>query len=122
MDDNRRFTRLPQDAKACLVLPEQTIDGEIHDVSLKGALFLALSEDLPQQWRDHEGTLNIELNDSDVVISMNVRLAFIDGHHAGLEVTTLGLDSASHLRRLVELNLGAEELLQRELGMLWDNR
>ncbi|MFY0665321.1 MAG: PilZ domain-containing protein [Natronospirillum sp.] len=122
MDDNRRFTRLPQDAKACLVLPELTIDGELHDISLKGALFLALSDDLPQQWRDHEGTLNIELSEGDVVISMNVRLAFIDGHHAGLEVTTLGLDSASHLRRLVELNLGAEELLQRELGMLWDNR
>lgn len=121
MDDNRRFTRLPQDAKACLLMADRTIDGEVHDISLKGALFLALSDDLPHQ-RDHEGTLNIELNDGDVVISMNVRLAFIDGHHAGLEVTTLGLDSASHLRRLVELNLGAEELLQRELGMLWDNR
>ncbi|MFC3852364.1 PilZ domain-containing protein [Salinispirillum marinum] len=122
MDDNRRFTRLPLEARACLVLPSVTLDGEVHDISLKGALFLALSDDLPDNCRGTEGTLNIELNDNDLMLTMHVRVAYVDGHHAGLALTTVGIDSASHLRRLVELNLGNEELLERELALLWDNR
>ena len=122
MEDARRFTRLPVTLNACLTFPEMTVDGEIHDLSLKGALMLCLTESIPEQYIGHDGTLNLELNDGDLVLTMSVRIAHVEDHYTGVEFLEMGIDTISHLRRLVELNLGSGEILQRELGLLWDNR
>ena len=39
-------------------------------------------------------------------------------HHLGLFCHHIDIDSITHLRRLIELNLGDETLLQRELAEL----
>lgn len=122
MEDTRRFTRLPVTLNASLVFPDQTIDGEVHDLSLKGALMLCFSAAVPPDWRGHDGMLNLELNDGELALTMLVRVAHVEDHYTGLEFLEMDIDTISHLRRLVELNLGAEDVLQRELGMLWDNR
>lgn len=122
MEDTRRFTRLPVTLNACLAFSEMTIDGEVHDLSLKGALILCLSESIPEHFIGHDGTLNLELNGGELVLTMTARVAHIEDHYTGVEFLEMGIDTISHLRRLVELNLGSEEALQRELGLLWDNR
>ena len=49
---------------------------------------------------------------------MNCQLAHCHGRLAGLVCTSIDLDSITHLRRLVELNLGDPDLLDRELSAL----
>ena len=122
MEDTRRFTRLPISLNASLAFPDRTLEGELHDISLKGALILCAAEPVPPEFLGHEGILNLELNDSELVLTMSARVVHLEEHYAGLEFLEMGIDTISHLRRLVELNLGLEDVLQRELAMLWDNR
>jgi hypothetical protein len=49
---------------------------------------------------------------------METRVTHIEGRYAGLDCHNIDLDSVTHLRRLVEFNLGSEELLERELSAL----
>ncbi|MCH8550517.1 MAG: PilZ domain-containing protein [Natronospirillum sp.] len=122
MEDTRRFTRLPITLQARLTFADQVLEGELHDVSLKGALMLALGDPLPPDSIGHPGALKLDLNDGELVLAMAVRVAHLEDHYIGLEFTEMDIDTISHLRRMVELNLGLDDVLQRELGMLWDNR
>ena len=49
---------------------------------------------------------------------MNVKVAHVEGRYAGLVCEGIDIDSVTHLRRLVELNLGDPDLLDRELSSL----
>jgi 7-cyano-7-deazaguanine synthase len=49
---------------------------------------------------------------------MEARIVHVEGRHVGLLCLSMDLASATHLHRLVELNLGAPELLDRELSAL----
>ncbi len=74
----------------------------------------------PQDWngdpqRPFEARLYLGL---DVLIRMEISLAWARDGLLGFECQHIDLDSISHLRRLVELNLGDEELLERELALL----
>jgi hypothetical protein len=51
-------------------------------------------------------------------IKMQVRLTHEDNGQLGFVCQHIDLDSISHLRRLIELNLGDEEELHRELAAL----
>lgn len=122
MEDTRRFTRLPVTLNAFLTVDEKAIDGEVHDISLNGALMLCLNTEVPPNSLDETGILTLELNAGEVVLTMASRIVYIDDHYIGLEFLEIGIESACHLRRLIELNLGSEEILHRELSLLWDHR
>ena len=49
---------------------------------------------------------------------MEARVVHVEGRYAGLRCLAIDLDSVTHLRRLVELNLGDPALLERELSAL----
>lgn len=49
---------------------------------------------------------------------MTVSLAHEKGRQLGFYCEEIDLDSITHLRRLIELNLGSSELLERELSAL----
>jgi len=49
---------------------------------------------------------------------MLTRLAHIRNNNVGLRCEYIDIDSITYLRRLVELNLGDAELLERELVAL----
>ena len=49
---------------------------------------------------------------------MQTAVAHIDANSVGFICEHIDLDSISHLKRLVELNLGDEDLLHRELHAL----
>jgi hypothetical protein len=51
-------------------------------------------------------------------ITMETRVVHREGDDAGLRCLSIDLDSVTHLRRLVELNLGDPALLDRELSEL----
>ena len=63
-------------------------------------------------------TLRLPLGDPDATIRMQGTVAHTEGLYLGLSCRNLDIDSATHLRRLVELNLGDPALLEREVSAL----
>ncbi|HSG04752.1 MAG TPA: PilZ domain-containing protein [Marinobacterium sp.] len=112
----RRFDRVAFDAECELHIngqPPSVV--ELHDISLKGAL-VESKADLPLEIGG-EAELVLYLS-NEVMIRMPSILRSQRGLLYGFEVTKLDLDSVAHLRRLIELNLGSEELVHRNLEAL----
>lgn len=112
-NEQRRFKRIPFDMPGRIV---STTTVRVIDVSLKGALIVK-----PPKWKGSKGdpiSIEIPLDSDASVIRMDMRIAHVDAGRIGLVCEHIDLDSITHLRRLVELNLGDDELLQRELAEL----
>ncbi|MDP2244378.1 PilZ domain-containing protein [Pseudomonas sp.] len=116
-NERRRFQRFAFDAPTEIVQGERHWTAELHDVSLKGLLIKR-----PQQWNgdtNHPFSVSIQLAE-DASVQMEVVLTRTHDELLGFVCRHIDLDSISHLRRLVELNLGDETLLERELAALGD--
>ena len=116
----RKFARIEFDAP--IILKNENKDNEwqskLLDISLNGALI-----ERPEDWTGEKGNLFklfITLPDSEIHIDMEVEVAHIEDDHIGFHCVHIDLDSATSLRRLVELNLGDEDLLERELTHMLD--
>lgn len=114
-DNRRRFSRIPFQSQARLVLPDETRVAEVVDLSLKGAL-VRLGGDLFTAIGSN-ARLEIPL-DTEEAIAMEVTLVHRQGGLVGLACREIDLDSITHLRQLVELNLGDEAILDRDLAAL----
>ena len=114
--ERRKFTRIPFDASARIQCAAGTFDSEIIDISLKGALLkrpkdLVLAQGEPAQ-------VVIYGSNNSFTISISAIIEHLEDEALGLEYSEIDIDSATHLRRLIELNLGDENLLNRELAEL----
>jgi PilZ domain-containing protein len=112
--DKRQFSRIAFDAPVILHNENKQWKSKLLDVSLKGALILK-----PDNWdQDNNGNfeLSIQLDNSDIEIDMEVKLAHAEEEHLGFHCKHIDLDSVTSLKRLVELNLGDENLLEREIS------
>jgi 7-cyano-7-deazaguanine synthase len=114
--ERRKYSRVAFHAPATLIFPERTLEAVVLDLSLKGALIrlpagIALTDQALC-------TLRVRLNETSTEIAMSARIVHTQGRHARLLCLSMDLVSAIHLRRLVELNLGAPDLLDRELSAL----
>lgn len=116
--ERRRFSRIPFQANAHIKADK----GELHlncdvvDISLKGILIT-----IPDGWRGEiydKFNIDLLLQNAQLIIKMESSVAHIDDTSIGFLCEHIDLDSISHLKRLVELNLGNEELLHRELSAL----
>lgn len=119
-EQRRRFARIFFNAAARISLNGRSLPCELSDLSFKGALLrVAADERIPM---DTNCILELQLDDADTRICMTGAIAHceaVGGHNRlGLRCTEIDLDSATHLRRLVELNLGSDTLLQREFSAL----
>lgn len=90
---------------------------EVRDISLNGLLITQ-----PETWQggvDDEVDVDIPLDaDRNSFVIMHCRVAHIDNKKLGLERLRIGLDSVTHLRRLLELNLGSVDKVNREFSEL----
>ncbi|WP_455211436.1 PilZ domain-containing protein [Kaarinaea lacus] len=114
--DKRQFTRITFDSPVYLSTDTATWQSELVDISLNGVLI-----DRPADWQGSLGDifkLTLDLNESDVEIRMEVEVAHMEDDHIGFHCKHIDLDSITHLRRLVELNVGNTEILNRELSAL----
>lgn len=117
MDTNRRqFSRIHFSAEGRLFFPGGEAPVEVVDLSLKGAL-LRLPRPVALQ-PGQRATLRVALAASGEGIRMETTVAHSEGQNVGLRCIEIDLDSITHLRRLVELNLGDAALLHRELESL----
>lgn len=117
MEDKRQFTRIRFDASAHLHAAEQSWESHVIDISLHGVLIsVPAGCSLPT---NRKVTLDLVLSDQTTQIQMQGEVRYSRGDHIGIECQQLDVDSASHLRRLVELNMGDSNALERELDALW---
>jgi len=117
-DERRRFSRIPFEATAHI----NSHQGELHpnchiiDISLNGVLIST-----PVGWvgkmADHYD-IDLVLDKAQIVIKMEASVAHIDSDTVGFSCSHIDVDSITHLKRLVELNLGDDSLLHRELSAL----
>lgn len=115
MQERRRFQRIEFDAQSEVRTPECSWPIKLVDISFKGVL--AEIEIPPLLEVGDKADIVIRLA-NDIVITMPSVLRHHLGEFIGFEAENMDLDSMSHLRRLVELNLGDEALLERELDHL----
>ncbi|MFD2097895.1 PilZ domain-containing protein [Corallincola platygyrae] len=116
MIEKRRFTRIVFSTPVTIVNGETEEVSELIDLSLKGALVAE-----PKNWtfdKDAEYQLRFTLEGSDIEITMEVELSHQRAHYLGWACHHIDIDSASHLKRLIELNVGDDDLLHRELADL----
>ena len=119
-EDRRHHSRITFHTAAHLVVGNRQIPAKVLDLSLKGALVQLPENDTSLEAEvDSPCELNIDLDDAESNrICMKVRIAHAHRGRIGLLCQDIDLDSVTHLRRLVELNLGDPDLLERELSAL----
>lgn len=117
MTQNRRqYSRIAFRTEARLYVDGAEFAVDVLDLSLKGALVR------PEQPHVVHGgmhaVLQVRLDEMGTLIRMEGEIAHVEGACFGFACKEIDLDSITHLRRLVELNLGDEALLGRELHHL----
>jgi len=120
MPEKRKFSRITFAGKCSI---HEEISGSkkiwqttLLDISLKGALVL-----LPEQWKYKENLpvqLQLALDGSDIVLECAGLICHQEENKLGIKFLTLSLESISHLKRLIQLNLADENLLNREMSQL----
>ena len=112
INERRKFTRFPFEASVSLLNPRGKWNAKLIDISLNGVLITH-----PHNWVKHENQeflVEVNFADSDVHIRMEASIAHSEHGKIGLHCNHIDIDSASHLRRLVELNLGDENIRIQE--------
>ena len=115
-EERRQYSRISFASPAQLLLGKRALEVQVLDLSLKGALLhLPDAADLAM---GEAADLDLPLDEMGNRIRMQTTVAHLEGRQAGLVCQIIDIDSVTHLRRLVELNLGNADLLQRELAVL----
>lgn len=110
--DRRQFSRINFNTEARLYFEGGEQSVQLLDISLKGALVQA---DPPLNLQSgSSASLQLRLDEMGTTIRMEGSVAHNVQGQIGILCREIDLDSITHLRRLVELNLGNEGLLERE--------
>ena len=113
--NRRRFRRIAFDARTELSQGNHRWPVKLLDLSLKGLLVQR-----PTPWlgdRNQIFSVDIHLSE-ETEIRMDVHLTHEEHDQLGFVCRYISLESVSSLRRLIELNLGDPQELERELGAL----
>lgn len=116
MGDARRFSRVPFHVHAEINTGGKVIELDSLDISLKGILVYNNQMeglDIGQHY-----PLSLKLAGSDITLSFDGKLVH---HHIdviGFSFELMDLDTATHLRKILEANLGDTEAISHELEFL----
>lgn len=113
MDDKRKFHRVPFQCECLIGCGDQSWTGVLRDISLRGALF-----QLSPKSSLKLGTIcyvDIALSDGDVLLQFESELVHRKGDDYGFLFLSENLDTLTHLRRLLELNLGGDDITRHEI-------
>jgi hypothetical protein len=115
--EKRHFSRVPFFADARLESGGASHSCRLLDIALKGAL---LETDLPENYPIGAScrlVLPLDAQEAQRIV-MEGNVVHREAQHIGIECRHIDVDSLSHLRRLVEFNLGSDDFLERELHEL----
>ena len=112
MEEKRDYQRVPFKCHSQVNIVDQSYPSELLDISLRGVL-LELTP--PQNiGLGSQCQLDIAFASCDVHLQINATLVHREENHYGFRIESLDLDSLTHLRRLLELNFGDADEINRE--------
>ena len=116
----RHYSRIPFQADATLRLHDRTIHVQLIDIAFKGALLQTVA---PLALVPQEGcSLILPLTDGGDAIIMSGKIVHLEDRRVGMACDDIDVVSLTRLRRLIELNTGDAELMNRELSHLFAAR
>jgi c-di-GMP-binding flagellar brake protein YcgR len=115
IQQRRVFTRIPFDADYRLQDPnaEHYWKGRVVDLSLRGTLV-----ERPQNLQPEVGQefiVELLLGADALKVVMVVKVAHFDEKNIGFHCMHIDLESITHLRKILEFNLGKPEMVEREI-------
>lgn len=110
LQEKRKFSRIHFDAPVTISHEQQQWQAKLVDISLKGML-TERPANWPQAAIDYHVTVQLPGHE----INMEVETAHSEADAIGFRCVSIDLDSIANLKRMVELNLGDEVLLEREI-------
>lgn len=114
-DERRHYQRVTFDAEIVMESGESTWLCHLVDISLKGLLVIFPDEIETSMDQTYQMEFRLGI---DAAINMGVKVVHVEDHLVGLEWHDIDLESLTHLRRLLELNLSDPEEMHRELSEL----
>ncbi|OIQ48071.1 MAG: hypothetical protein BM565_03215 [Gammaproteobacteria bacterium MedPE] len=115
MQDKRIFQRVLFSHDAKLLCNGESHIVQVLDLSMHG--FLCTKPNTLDVSLNDETTLILTLEQGRKIV-MESTVVHIDNSHLGMSSHHIDIDSISELKRLIQLNLANDDLLNRELDML----
>lgn len=115
--ERRRFQRIELERAATLSVDGRTIDCELIDISLKGAL-VRFNEDWQPEIGKRVDILVLLAPEASSCIRVTGEIAHMGDRFIGAHIYSMDIESGENLRRLVEINLGDASMLGRELSAM----
>ncbi|MES2585206.1 MAG: PilZ domain-containing protein [Pseudomonadota bacterium] len=114
----RQYARIPFAAQVLLHLKGQSLTVHLLDIALRGALVQTGTLQQPLTLYE-KCRLELALADDGEGVVMSGSIVHLDHQHVGIACENIELTSLTRLRRLIELNTGDTELMDRELSHLF---
>ena len=114
-DERRHYQRVTFDAEILIESDDTSWLCHLVDISLKGLLVIFPDEITTKIGEHYQMEFRLGV---DAAIKMGVKVVHLKEHLVGLEWSDIDLESLTHLRRLLELNLSDPEEMHRELSDL----
>ncbi|MFM2615051.1 PilZ domain-containing protein [Vibrio campbellii] len=118
MTERRRFSRIIYQVPALIEQGNLAMQATIQDLSLHG-LLLNVEDAKPL-----DSLLPVEVGfsfiQSEQMMQFSADIISIAGNEIRLKISNIDIESISQLKRFIELNVGNNELLNRELEHLSD--
>tara|TARA_Y100001956_G_C4129236_1_gene192450 strand:- start:11197 stop:11568 length:372 start_codon:yes stop_codon:yes gene_type:complete len=118
MIERRRFSRIVYRTQAVLSQGMNAIDASISDLSLHG--LLVSCEQSAMLDVNEQVDVEFSLPGSDVTIQLVGNIVGVNNNMIRLSIDHIDIESIGHLKRLIELNVGDDELLHRDIEHLSD--
>jgi hypothetical protein len=115
-EERRDFSRIALSRPAAIEVGQSRVACELVDISLRGALIRVKAPLVAVEGQACR--LVVHLDQGKASILMRGEVAHTRGGDVGVCCHELDVESAAHLRRLLEVSLGSEKLLERELAAL----
>ena len=118
MTERRRFSRIIYQVPALIEQNDLAMQAMIQDLSLHG-LLLKVEDAKPL-----DSLLPVEVGfsfiQSEQTIQLSAGIVSIAGNEIRLKISNIDIENISQLKRFIELNVGNNEILNRELEHLSD--
>ncbi|UMM02592.1 PilZ domain-containing protein [Vibrio campbellii] len=118
MTERRRFSRIIYQVPALIEQGDLAMQATIQDLSLHG-LLLKVEDAKPL-----DSLLPVEVGfsfiQSEQMMQLSAGIVSIADNEIRLKISNIDIESISQLKRFIELNVGNNELLNRELEHLSD--
>ncbi len=113
MQNRRKFSRIKFVTDVQIEFNNKIFPGELLDISLNGALFCSKSHISIKEGNCCK--LRFALHPSEINLVFYAELVHLHQNKLGFKFLSEDIDTMSHLRRLLELNIGDHDKITREL-------